>query len=397
MRLSGRVQSIHPSPTLAINALAKAMKAEGQDVLSMAAGEPDFPTPAPIRQACVEAIEAGHTGYAPSAGVPALRQAVRERVAAYLGLQVADDQVVVSCGAKHCLYNAMQALLEPGCTALIQAPYWVSYPDQVRLAGAEPILLPCLEDGFGLNRQAMEAAIDERCRLLVLNSPSNPSGHVLDADDIDFVADLLRAHPDLVVLSDDIYDRIVYSTERPPHLLSRHPDLASQCLVINGVSKTYAMTGWRLGYAVGPTPLIAAMRKIQDQSTSNATTFVQHAAVTALRSPPELVAEMLAAFTARRSRIVDGLNALPGVSCSMPGGAFYAFASFSELLERKLDGQVLGSDMRLAEILLERERLAVVPGEAFGAPGFVRLSFACSSDTIDQALLRLNHFIETLD
>ena len=225
MKLSKRALSIQPSATLAITARAKALKAAGEDVLSMAAGEPDFPTPEHIRQACVKALEAGYTGYAPSAGIPRLRDAIRDRVREDLGLDYDDDQVVVSCGAKHCLYNAMQALLEPRCTAIIQAPYWVSYPEQVRLAGARPILVPCCQDGFGLNRPAIRAAMDKRCRVLVLNSPSNPAGHLLDDGDLDFVAELLHDFPRLMVISDDIYDKLVYSPEPPPHLLRRYPKL----------------------------------------------------------------------------------------------------------------------------------------------------------------------------
>jgi aspartate aminotransferase len=399
MRLADRVQAIRPSPTLAIAARAKALQAAGQKVLPMAAGEPDFPTPEPIRAACVRALEAGHTGYAPSAGIPALRGAVRARVERDLGLAYGDDQVVVSCGAKHCLYNAMQSLLQPGDRALVQAPYWVSYPDQVVLAGAEPVLLP-LTPSLGLDLAAMEAALQgeagRRVRLVVLNSPSNPSGCVLSTGEIDRVAELARAH-DLVVLSDDIYDRLVYDAGPPPHILRRHPDLADRVVVVNGVSKTFSMTGWRLGYALGPRAVIAAMCKVQDQSTSNATTFVQHAAVTALESPPALVEGMRAAFAGRRDRIVARLGALPGVRCPSPAGAFYAFPDVSALCARSFEGQPIGSDLRLAELLLERELVAVVPGQAFGAPGHLRFSFACSLEVIDEAMDRLGRFIDRLD
>ncbi|HOX46284.1 MAG TPA: pyridoxal phosphate-dependent aminotransferase [Myxococcota bacterium] len=395
MRLSQRVQAIQPSVTLAITARAKALQAAGERVLPMAAGEPDFPTPAPIREACVRALEAGHTGYAPSAGIPELRAAVRKRVQAELGLAYGDDQVVVSCGAKHCLFNAMQSLLGPGDRGLVQSPYWVSYPAQMVLAGAEPVLLPIPASGAGLNRPALEAALGERTRVLVLNSPCNPSGHVLSADDIDYVAGLARQN-DLTIVSDDIYDQLIYGPERPAHILRRHPDLQDRVIVVHGVSKTYSMTGWRLGYALGPKPVIAAMRKVQDQSTSNATTFVQHAAITALESPPALVAGMLAAFAERRKRIVAGLSGLPGLRCQAPDGAFYAFPDVSGLLARSLDGQAVGSALRLAELLLERERVACVPGEAFGAPGYLRFSFACSLEVIDEAIVRLGRFIARL-
>jgi len=277
----------------------------------------------------------------------------------------------------------------------VQAPYWVSYPAQMVLAGAEPVLLPIPAAGSGLNRPALEAAVDERARVIVLNSPCNPSGHVLSAGDVDFVAELVRRH-DLTLVSDDIYDQLTYGPERPAHILRRHPDLQDKVIVVHGVSKTYSMTGWRLGYALGPKPVIAAMRKVQDQSTSNATTFVQHAAITALESPPSLVAGMLAAFAQRRTRIVAGLSALPGVRCQAPDGAFYAFPDVTGLLARSHEGQPLGSALRLAELLLERERIACVPGEAFGAPGYLRFSFACSLEVIDEAIARLGRLVARL-
>ena len=394
MRLADRVLAIQPSVTLAITAKAKELKAAGEDVLPMAAGEPDFPTPELIRAACVRAMEAGHTGYAPSAGIPALREVIRARTRAALDVDYGDDQVVVGVGAKQCLFNAMQALLQPGDRAAVQTPYWVSYPAQVILAGAEPVALPMV-DGMGLNQPALIEQAEAGLRLLVLNSPSNPSGQVLPAGDLDAVAEVVRQH-DLFVLSDDIYDQLAYEG-RPPHLLKRHPDLADRTLVINGVSKTYSMTGWRLGWALGPPKVIAAMRKIQDQSTSNAVTFVQHAAVAALEAPDELVAGMRAAFAERRVALVEGLAGLDGVTCRMPAGAFYAFPSFHAVLGRMLAGVPVESTLKLAELLLERERVAVIPGEAFGAPGHLRFSFACSLETITEAIERVGRLLSALD
>ncbi len=364
--------------------------------MSLAAGEPDFPTPKPIREACIRALEAGHTGYAPSAGVPELRLAVRERYRAELDLDYGDDQVVVSCGAKQCLYNAMQSLLDPGDGAVIQAPYWVSYPAQVVLAGGETVILPMGDKGFGLNREALASLEPGRAKLIVINSPSNPTGHVLDEADLDAVAEVARRH-DLVILSDDIYDQITYDDRRPLHILERHPDLRDRTLIINGVSKTYSMTGWRLGYALGPAPLIAAMRKVQDQSTSNATTFVQYAAVAALASPPELTAGMLSAFAERRLVMIRKLRKLPGVSCAMPAGSFYAFPSFAGALGKHIGQDEVASTLQLSELLLEHERVAVVPGEAFGAPGFLRFSFACSLATIEEAVERVGRVLARLE
>ncbi|HUU04078.1 MAG TPA: pyridoxal phosphate-dependent aminotransferase [Myxococcota bacterium] len=388
MRLSGRVERLEPSPTLAITARAKALRAAGEEVFSLAAGEPDFATPDHICKAACAAMEAGHTGYAPSAGIPELRAAIRRAAARELGVDYGDDQVVVSCGAKQCLYNACMSLLEPGCEALIQAPYWVSYPEQVRLCGAQPVILPPPTKSFGLNLDAMAAAVGERTRLIVLNSPCNPTGHVDTGDDLDRVAELAIEH-DLAVISDDIYRRIAYDGCSPLDIVESNPEMKDRTVVVNGVSKAYSMTGWRLGWALGPPDLIAAMRKIQDQSTSNAVTFVQHAAVAALESPPGVVEKMVEAFAARRERVVELLGKIEGVSCEKPEGAFYVLPSFKALLGRKLNGVVIDSGLRLAEVLLEEERVAVVPGEAFAAPGHIRISFAASIEVIEEAISRI--------
>ncbi len=341
-------------------------------------------------------MEAGHTGYAPSAGIPELRAAVRQSTALEMGVDYADNQVVVSCGAKQCLYNACMSLLEPGCEALIQAPYWVSYPEQVRLCGAQPVILPPPGGAFGLNLEAMAAAIGERTRLIVLNSPCNPTGHVDSAGDLDRVAELAIEH-DLAVISDGIYRRIVYDGCSPLDIVQRVPEMKERTVMVNGVSKAYSMTGWRLGWALGPPDVIAAMRKIQDQSTSNAVTFVQHAAVAALESPPGIVDNMVQAFAARRERVVELLMKIEGVGCEKPEGAFYVLPSFEALMGRKLGGVTIDSGLRLAEILLEEERVAVVPGEAFAAPGHLRISFAASIEVIDEAISRIAALIGRME
>lgn len=396
MELAQRVKELLPSPTLAISAKAKALRAAGERVFSLAAGEPDFPTPDHIQQAAVDAMRAGHTGYAPTAGVPPLRDAIRALYQRELGLDFGDDQVVVGCGAKQCLYNAFQALLDPGSEALIQAPYWVSYPEQVKLCGARPVIVEPPPGGAGLNLEAMADAISERTRLVILNSPCNPTGCVAGDADLDALAALAVRH-DLLVVSDDIYDKLLYDGRRFVSIVQRAPAMQERTLLVNGVSKTYAMTGWRLGWAVGPPPVIASMRKVQDQSTSNATTFVQHAAVAALASPPGIVEEMVQKFAQRRQRLVSLLNAIPGVRCQTPAGTFYAWASFAEVLGRRCDGQPLDSTVGLAELLLDRERVAVVPGEAFGAAGFIRFSFATSLEDIEEAAGRVHRLVESLD
>jgi aspartate aminotransferase len=394
-KLSLRVKQLQPSATLAITARAKELKAAGENVLSLAAGEPDFPTPEHIRHAATEAMNAGHTGYAPSAGVPRLRDRIRQLYQEQLGLSYQDSQVVVSCGAKHCLYNAFMSLLEQGTEALIQAPYWVSYPEQVRLCGAKPVIIEAPPSGFGLNLDAISSAINERTRVIILNSPCNPTGHVEDDSVLDAIADLAMGR-DLTVVSDDIYDKLIYDGRRFTSINQRAPDMKDRTVLINGVSKTYSMTGWRLGWAVGPPEIIGSMRKIQDQSTSNATTFVQHAAIAALDSPDGIVEEMVEAFERRRNRIVDALTRIPGVTCAKPAGTFYVMPLFSSILNRKFEGDRIGSSFRLAEILLEKERVAVVPGEAFGAPGYLRLSFAASEEAIEEAVARIKHLVESL-
>jgi len=364
-------------------------------VLSLAAGEPDFATPGHIRRAAVAAMEAGYTGYAPSAGVPVLREAIRRSCEEQLGLNYSDEQVVVSCGAKQCLYNACMALLQPGDQAIIQAPYWVSYPEQIRLCGAEPVVLAPPESGSGLDLDAMERALTEKSRVMLVNSPCNPTGHVLEASDLQAIARLALDH-DLVVISDDIYDKLLYDGRRFESIVRLVPEMAERTIIVNGVSKSYSMTGWRLGWALGPREVIGSMRKIQDQSTSNATTFVQHAAVAALESPDEVVEEMVKSFDDRRQRLVELLEEIPGIECKKPAGTFYAWADCSGLTGRKLDGEIIGSTLKLAELLLDKKRVAVVPGEAFGCAGFLRISFAAAEDVIEQAASRIGAFVKNL-
>jgi aspartate aminotransferase len=395
MKLASRVQQLEPSPTLAITAKAKALKAAGEDVLSLAAGEPDFATPEHIRKAAVAAMEAGHTGYAPSAGVPALRDMIRQTYEKELGLSYTDDQVVVSCGAKHCLYNAFMSILDGDSQAIVQAPYWVSYPEQVRLSGAEPLIIPAPEAGVGLNIAGMQTAITPKTRAIILNSPCNPTGHVDSSEDLEAIAKLAIDN-DLIVISDDIYDKLIFDGREFVSIVKLVPAMKDRTVVINGVSKSYAMTGWRLGYALGPPEIISAMRKIQDQSTSNATTFVQHAAIEALKSPPEIVQKMANAFEKRRNIVVELLNAIPGLECRKPAGTFYAFVKFAAVIGRELNGQKVESTLQLAEILLDQERVAVIPGEAFGAPGYLRLSFATSEDVLKEAVARIKRLIESL-
>ncbi|RME27057.1 MAG: pyridoxal phosphate-dependent aminotransferase [Deltaproteobacteria bacterium] len=372
------------------------MKRQGIRVLSLAAGQPDFLTPQFIRKAACDAIEAGHTGYAPSAGIPELRKAIRGWASKWLGVDYADDQVVVGVGAKQCLANAMLALCGPGDRILLQAPYWVSYPEQAKICGAEAVILPAAERPGELNLRALEAELDRGAKVLVLNSPSNPCGTVVPQNQLEVLCDLV-ASSGLFVVCDDIYDRIVFDGRQVPHVLRMRPELAESILVVNGVSKAYSMTGWRLGWALGPADVIAAMRKLQDQTTSNAVTFVQHAAVAALEHGDDAVSRMVSAFERRRDMVCEMLSRIDGLRFARPEGAFYLLVNVRDLLGRRFGGEPVGDDVRLAELLLESRQVAVVPGSGFGAAGTIRLSFAASEDDLRQAVERVADFVGELE
>lgn len=400
MKLSRRAQSVQPSPTLAITARAQAMRAEGKDVISLSAGEPDFPTPEHVRKAAIEAIESGFTRYTATAGTPELRKAIAEKHRRENGQDYdPDTEIVASVGAKHAIYNAIQVLVDEGDEVLIPAPYWVSYPDMVRLAGGTPVLVPCrAEDDFVVQASEIEARITERTRLLVLNSPSNPTGAVYPRRALEAIAEVLRRHPQVGVISDDIYEHLVFTGEPFANILHAAPDLRDRTVVINGLSKSFSMTGWRIGWALGPAEVIGAMRRLQDQSTSNPTSITQKAAIAALRGGLESVETMRKAFDERRRFVQRRLAEIPGVNCPEIGGAFYAFFDVRPLLDRRFCGEPLGgSSARFCELLLEEFLVATVPGSAFGAEGFVRLSFATSLAELEKGLDRLERFVRSLE
>lgn len=392
MKLSARINRVEPSPTLAITARAKKMVAEGIDVISFGAGEPDFNTPGPILEAAKRALDEGKTKYAPTPGVPALRQAIAEDYKKR-GRTVTASQVVVTVGGKQALYNATQALFEAGDKVVIPAPYWVSYPAQVKLAGAEPVILEtdAAADFKVTPAQLAEHLKDPAVRGVVLCSPSNPTGACYSAEELRALGEVLKTRADVAVFFDAIYDRLYYNGDIAPDLVHEVPELAAQTLTFNGFSKTYAMTGWRLGYAIGPEPIIAAMAKLQSQSTSNATTFAQHGAIEALKLPDSVLEGMREIFKGRRDLIVEGLNAIEGVECATPAGAFYVFPDFSAHL-----GERFADDMALAEFLLEHANVALVPGSAFGSPGFLRLSYATSDALIAEGLKRIQVALESV-
>ncbi len=395
MRLANRLQAIKPSPTLALNAKAKALAAQGVDIVGLAAGEPDFDTPEYIKQAAIDAMRAGFTKYTATAGIPELRAAICEKFQRDNQLTYAPDQVVVTAGGKHALFNLFLALLNEGDEVIILAPYWVSYPEMVLLAGGKPVILETREeDGFAPDPEAIRRALTPRTRALIINSPSNPSGAVLSRQALEGIADAVRGH-DCLIVSDDMYEKLLYEG-RFLNIANVAPDLFPRLVVTNGMSKAYAMTGWRLGYAAGPKPLIAAMQMVQDQSTSNASSLVQKAGLAALQGPEDTIRTMVAEYRVRRDLFVDGLNAIPGIHCRKPEGAFYVLPNFRALLGRTYKGRKLESSVRISEILLDDFRVAAVPGAPFGAEGYVRMSFVTSREVLQKGLVRLREFVGAL-
>lgn len=386
-RLSERVARIKPSPTMAVTAKAAELKRAGRDVIGLGAGEPDFDTPEHIKAAAIEAIRAGRTKYTAVEGILELREAICDKFRRDNAIEYQPDQVLVSCGAKQSIYNLATALLGPGDEAIIPAPYWVSYPDIVLLADATPVIVSAgAGQNFKITPAQLEAAITPRTRLLILNSPSNPTGVAYSRAELVGLAEVLRSHPQVIIATDDIYEPIFWGEEPFCSLLTAAPDLHEQVVTINGVSKSYAMTGWRIGYAAGPRKLIGAMKKIQGQSTSNPTSIAQYAALAALTGDQSCIAEMKAAFRERHDWLLQALNSLPGFSCLPADGAFYAFPDVRGAIAA-LD--TVDDDTGFAELLLENAGVAVVPGTAFGAPGHVRLSYACSLDTLKAAMERI--------
>lgn len=385
--LSNRVNAIKPSPTLAVTARAAELRRQGKDIIGLGAGEPDFDTPAHIKAAAKDAIDAGFTKYTPVGGTPELKAAIVDKFKHDNGLDYSAEQVLVSCGGKQSFFNLCQALINPGNEIVIPAPYWVSYPDMALIAGGKPVIVPTSMDaGFKMTAEQLDAAITPQTRLVVINSPSNPSGKAYTLGELAALGEVLLKHPDVLVATDDMYEHIIWADGGFANILNATPALYDRTIVLNGVSKAYSMTGWRIGYAAGPAALIKAMSKVQSQSTSNPTSISQKAAEAALRGPQDCVAEMLQAFKQRHDMVLKGLNALPGVSAIASDGTFYAFPDFSGAIAA-MDG--VEDDLALGERLIEQAGVALVPGSAFGAPGHMRLSFATSEQILEDALGRL--------
>ncbi len=387
VKLSQRANSIKPSPTLAVTAKAGQLRAEGKDIIGLGAGEPDFDTPEHIKEAAIKALGEGFTKYTPVGGTAGLIQAIIQKFKKENQLDYEADQILVSCGCKHSMYNLMQALLNPGDEVIIPAPYWVSYPDMAKLAGAETVIIKTNAEGnLKISPEQLQAAITNKTRLLILNSPSNPTGVCYTQDELAALGNVLKNHPDIIIATDDIYEHILWGQESFKNIVNACPELYERSVVLNGVSKAYSMTGWRIGYVGGPASLINAMKKIQSQSTSNPTSIAQVAAQAALEGDQSYISTSNKIFKERHDYVYEQVNKIEGIECHASEGTFYIFPNFQGIIDRM---ENISNDIELAEYLLEEAEIAMVPGSAFGAPGYMRISFATSMENLQKGMERL--------
>ena len=392
MELSRRVQAIKESPTLAVTARAARLKAEGRDIIGLGAGEPDFDTPQHIKDAAKQAIDAGFTKYTPVAGIPGLKKAIVDKFKRENGFDYKVNEVIVGVGGKQCIFNLALAVLDPGDEVVIPAPYWVSYADIAIVAEANPVVVECgIEQGFKITPAQLAAAITPQTKMFFINSPSNPTGAVYTLQELRALADVLVKHPRVLVATDDMYEHVNLTGEPFVNILNAAPELKGRTIVLNGVSKAYSMTGWRIGYAAGPARIIKAMEILQSQSTSNPTSISQVAAQAALEGPQECIEPMLKAFRERHAYVVQRFNQIPGLKCIAAGGAFYAFPDAHEAIAKlHAEGKISEpTDMALSDYLLESAGVAVVPGSAFGAEDYFRISFATSMENLKEGLDRI--------
>ena len=396
--IASRLSRIKPSPTIAVTQMANELKAAGRDVIGLGAGEPDFDTPDNIKEAAIAAIQRGETKYTAVDGTPAMKAAVAAKFKRDSGLDYAANQITVGTGGKQVLYNAFMASLDPGDEVIIPAPYWVSYPDMVLLAEGEPVIVPCGQNNlFKLQAEDLEAAITAKTKWVMLNSPSNPTGAAYSRAEMKALTDVLKRHPHVWVMTDDIYEHLVYDGFEFSTPAEVEPELYDRTLTVNGVSKAYCMTGWRIGFAGGPAELIKAMSKVQSQSTSNPSSVSQAAAVEALTGPSDFIAEHNAAFKARRDLVVDALNTCVGLQCHRPEGAFYVYPSCAGAIGKKTpDGKTIESDGDFVTYLLDAEGVAAVQGEAFGLSPYFRISYATSTEALEEACKRIKRACEAL-
>jgi aspartate aminotransferase len=387
IKIAHRASGIKPSPTLSVTAKAAALRAEGKDIISLSAGEPDFDTPEFIKEAAIQALHDGFTKYTPVGGTAGLKQAIVDKFSKENNLEYTSDQILVSCGAKHSLYNLCQALINPGDEVIIPAPYWVSYPDMVRLAEGEPVILAAgIENGFKINPDQLRASITDKSRLFIINSPSNPTGVAYTPEELQQLGEILREYPQLLIATDDIYEHILWGQDKFQNIVNVCPYLYERTIVVNGMSKAYSMTGWRIGYVGGPADLVKAMQKIQSQSTSNPTGIAQVASQEALQGDQSFILKNRDIFKARHDYVYKRLNAMSGITASASDGTFYSFPDANEALKNMVN---IKNDIEFAEYLLEHAGIAVVPGSAFGAPGYMRISYATSMENLELAMDRL--------
>lgn len=394
--LASRLSLLKPSPTLMLAARARELKVQGIDVLDFSGGEPDFDTPAPVKEAAIDAIRGGFTKYTAVGGIPDLKDAIREKFLRDQGIDYHPREIVASNGAKHSLFQLFQVLVNPGDQVILPTPAWVSYPDQILLNQGEPVLVPCREeDGFRLDPDALAQSVNPRSKILVLNSPNNPTGAMIDRKRLERIAEIVMAN-NLLVISDEIYEKIDYLGESATSIASLDRALRNRTIIVNGVSKTYAMTGWRIGYAAGPREIMDAVDAVQSQTASNPNSIAQKAAAFALRSGEQYFAPMLAEYAKRRNFVVDSLSRIPGVSCQYPDGAFYVFPNIAALLGKTYKGLQIQTTYELAEFFLDVARVAIVPGTPFGSPLHMRLSYAASQASLEEGVARIAQAISRL-
>jgi len=396
MSISKKVALISPSVTLAITAKAKQMKAEGIDVIGLGAGEPDFDTPEHIKEAAKKAMDEGFTKYTPESGIKELKEAICEKFKSDNSLDYSPEEILVSCGAKHSIFNAVVALCEDGDEVILPSPYWVSYPEMIKVAEARSVILKTTRgNDFKVTPRQLEDAITPKTKLLILNSPSNPTGMIYTKEELQSISDILT-EKGIFCISDEIYEKIIYDDREHISIASLGEEIKRLTIVVNGVSKSYSMTGWRIGYAGGPKEIIKAMTNLQSHSTSNPTSISQKAALAALEGPQEPLHNMVAEFARRRDYIVERLNSINGISCLRPQGAFYVFPDISQIVGKTFKGRIIKDSMTLTELLLDEVKVAVVPGSAFGADGNLRLSYATSMENISKGLDRIEELINKI-
>ncbi|MCF7820867.1 MAG: pyridoxal phosphate-dependent aminotransferase [Mariprofundaceae bacterium] len=398
IQLSKRIRKVKPSATLAITAKAAELRASGKNIISLSVGEPDFETPKAAREAGIEAIKSGFTRYTAVPGIPELRKAIAGKFRRDNGLEYDPEDILVSTGGKQCIYNLLQAMIDPGDEVIIPAPYWVSYPDMVMLADGVPVIVAATaEADFKLTAKQLESAITPKTKLLFINSPSNPTGMAYSSDDLAALGEVVRRHPNVAVATDDMYEKILFDGKKFATFAQVNPDLKDRTITFNGTSKAYCMTGWRIGFCAGPRDLIKAMGKVQGQSTSNPSSISQKAALAALTGPTDELEEMVRVYQTRRTWLVNALNSIPGMNCITPDGAFYLFPSVSGWIGKTTpDGTVLTDDVVICEWLLDAAGVALVPGTEFGLPGQIRFSYAVSQETLEDAVNRIAAAVASL-